>query len=206
MNTNTTLSKGSRIQLNQSLAARAGILLLLLLLIFPPVVQAQFNYTNNGDGTATITGYTGPGGDVAIPDTIGGLPVTSIGDWAFYNGGRPQPYGLTSITIPDSVTSIGIWAFAWWFPSLRSVTLGKGLRTIGDGAFGACGPMEPNGEGLTGVYFLGDAPSLGGPSVFGGDYNIVYYVAGTSGWGPDFGGRPTAVWCPPPVGVHLHEH
>ena len=60
--------------------------LLLLLLTLPAVVQAQFNYTTN-NGTITITGYTGPGGAVAIPDTINGLPVTSIGDYAF--GGAP---------------------------------------------------------------------------------------------------------------------
>src|SRR5579859_3780204 len=42
------------------------------------MVQAQFNYTNNGDGTATITEYTGPGGDVTIPGTINGLLVTTI--------------------------------------------------------------------------------------------------------------------------------
>src|SRR5262245_32434219 len=45
------------------------LLLLLLLLTLPAAVQAQFNYTTN-DGTITITGYTGPGGAVVIPDTI----------------------------------------------------------------------------------------------------------------------------------------
>ena len=38
--------------------------------------------TNNR--TITITGYTGPGGDVAIPSEISGLPVTSIGSLAFH--------------------------------------------------------------------------------------------------------------------------
>jgi len=33
--------------------------------------------------TGTITDYTGPGGNVEIPDTIGGVAVTSIGDSAF---------------------------------------------------------------------------------------------------------------------------
>src|SRR5712672_3501673 len=42
-------------------------------------LQAQdFSYTNT-NGTITITGYTGPGGNVIIPGTIDGLPVTSIG-------------------------------------------------------------------------------------------------------------------------------
>ena len=86
--------------------------MLLLPLLFPPVVQAQFNYTNNGDGTVTITGYTAPVTAVTIPNTINGLPVTSIGYDAFYNGATPGPGILTSVTIPDSVTSIGDFAFA----------------------------------------------------------------------------------------------
>ncbi len=162
-----------------------------LLQVWPPT-QAQFTYTDNGDGTATITGYTGPGGDVSIPGAINGLLVTSIGYEAFYNGYANLPYILNSITIPDSVISIGDYAFAWNY-SLTTATLGNGLRTIGTGAFADCG--------LTGVYFLGDAPSLvSGPSVFAYDNNTVYYVPGTSGWGATFGGRPTAPWFPPQSG------
>ena len=69
--------------------------------------QVPFNYTTN-NGTITITGYTGPGGAVTIPDTINGLPVTSIGDYAFCNC-----TSLTSVTIPNSVTSIGDEAFSY---------------------------------------------------------------------------------------------
>ncbi len=39
---------------------------LLLLLALPEAVQAQFTFTTN-NGAITITGYTGPGGDVTIP-------------------------------------------------------------------------------------------------------------------------------------------
>ena len=138
MNTKTTSRKWSWIQLNERLAGRTAILLLLLLLTLPAVVQAQFNYSDNGDGTATITGYTGPGGDVNIPSTINGLVVTSIGYEAFYNGASPGPGILTSITIPNTVTSIGDFAFAWNY-TLRSATLGNGLISIGAGAFGDCG-------------------------------------------------------------------
>jgi hypothetical protein len=48
---------------------------------------------------------------------------------------------------------------------------------------------------LAGVYFKGNAPSLG-MDVFGADTTTVYYLPGTSGWGPTFGGRPTALWNP----------
>jgi hypothetical protein len=73
---------------------------LLLPLALPAVVQAQFTFTTNS-GTITITGYTGPGGDVTIPDTTNDLPVTSIGSYAF--AGRTS---LGSVTIPGSVITI----------------------------------------------------------------------------------------------------
>ena len=55
------------------------------------------------DGQVTITDCNeAAAGELIIPDEIEGLPVTSIGDRAFWGC-----YRLTSITIPDSVTSIG---------------------------------------------------------------------------------------------------
>src|SRR5690349_1269723 len=43
------------------------------------VLRAQdFTYTNS-NGTITITGYIGPGGNVTIPASIEGLAVTAIG-------------------------------------------------------------------------------------------------------------------------------
>ena len=74
-------------------------------------VQAQFSYQIH-DGMVTITGYTGPGGDVLVPDTIDGLPVTRIGDMAFAGTWDRPNSSLTSATIPDSVISIGWGAFS----------------------------------------------------------------------------------------------
>jgi hypothetical protein len=50
--------------------------------VYMGVQESQFTYTTN-NGTITITGYIGPGGDVTIPDTINCLAVASIGDRAF---------------------------------------------------------------------------------------------------------------------------
>src|SRR5262245_48446343 len=76
-----------------------------LSLLLPSLAQAQFNYTTN-QGMVTITGYTGTNGIVTIPSTIVGLPVASIANFAFY-----QKFILTNVTIPDSVTNIGSYAF-----------------------------------------------------------------------------------------------
>ena len=64
--------------------------------------------------------------------------VTSIGDRVFYNCS-----GLTSVTIPDSVTSIGDSAFSGC-SGLASVTIPDSVTSIGGSAFYNC-------SGLTGV-------------------------------------------------------
>ena len=45
-------------------------------------VYGDFDYRDNGT-TITITRYNGTGGDIIIPDTIDGKPVTTIGSYAF---------------------------------------------------------------------------------------------------------------------------
>jgi hypothetical protein len=152
-----------------------------------------FDFTFSG-GTVTITAYTGADGSVIIPDKIGGLPVTTIGDSAFYFT------GVTSVTIPDSVTDIGIYAFSRC-DGLTNVTIGNGVTNLGMYAF--WGDVS-----LSNVYFRGNAPSYG-PNVFVGNHSVttyIYYLPGTTGWGETFGGWifggtvldavPTALWLP----------
>lgn len=58
--------------------------------------------------------------------------VTSIGNFAFNNC-----TGLTSITIPNSVTSIGDCVF-YYCTDLSSITIPNSLTSIGQQAFGGC--------------------------------------------------------------------
>ena len=99
------------------------------------------------DGKATITDYTGKGGDVIVPSMIDGFPVTCIGDNAFC-----YCTGLTSITLPASLTTIGYYAFSGC-TGLTSITLPNSITTIGDWAFARC-------HSLTSI-FLPEGCSIG---------------------------------------------
>ena len=134
---NQTPGPRNRITIGQRawpLASAACLpLLLLLLSAVPAPLQAQFAFVTNND-TITITGYSGPGGNVIIPSETNGFPVTVISSNVF----SQYPYNnVTSVTIPDSVISLGAGAFDGC-RNLTNVVLGGGLSSIGDSAFFYC--------------------------------------------------------------------
>lgn len=107
----------------------------ILLLTLPCAVQAQFTFITN-NGAITITGYTGSDDMVTIPTTINGLPVASVGEYAFQDRSD-----LVSIAIPNSVTNIGNEAFEGC-SALTTVSLGSGVLNIGFLAFANCFGLE----------------------------------------------------------------
>ncbi len=109
--------------------------------LWNPVDQYTYTTTN---GTIIITGYIGSDSDVIIPDTLSGLPVTSIGGWAF-----SDCFSLRNVTIPNSVTSIGGWAF-YNCTSLTSVSFQGNAPSIGSYAFSFDNPIIYYLPGTTG--------------------------------------------------------
>lgn len=127
-----------------------------LLSVQPVTVQAEdpltygiLTYEVNEEGTITITDCDESATEVVIPSEIDGIPVTTIGVYAFY-----YCEDLASVTIPDSVKTIKRFAFGFC-TSLTSVTIPEGVTELGDEVFHSC-------ENLTTVSIPGSVSSIGG--------------------------------------------
>ena len=111
--------------------------IVLSLLVFGTIsasAETEGIYTYSvSNGTAIITGCDeSVMGNVVIPNTLGGYPVTSIGSHAFSHCS-----GIMNITIPDSVTYIGVCAF-YNCTGLKSITLSDNVKTLDSAAFQDC--------------------------------------------------------------------
>ena len=118
-----------------------------------------------------------PTGALTVPSKISAYPVTSLGDYSFYNC-----WDMTSATLPDSVrnigqgsfyecralamidgidnvTNIGDYAF-YNCTSLKSIELGNKLKTIGQQAFRNC-------TGLTSVVVPDSVTNIGAHAFYG---------------------------------------
>ncbi len=96
-------------------------------------VNAQlFDFEFIPNNTAVIVKkYNGTAADVTIPSHYKGKPVTMIDHAAFHDS------AVTSVTIPDSVTSIGDDAFANC-PQLTNISIPNSVTSIGFSAFAHC--------------------------------------------------------------------
>lgn len=90
-----------------------------------------FEWSVLEDGTLKIDGYKGDEEKVVIPSEIDGKRVTVIGNNSFQFG------EITSITIPNSVTAIGVCAFASC-TSLTLINIPESVNEIGEMAFMGC--------------------------------------------------------------------
>ena len=98
------------------------------------IVEGQWTYIVE-DGGATITASTATGA-VTIPSVLGGYAVKKVGNGWPYIFSNPNT-SVTSIIIPNSVTSIGVGAFVAC-TGLTSITIPNSVTSIGDNTFDSC--------------------------------------------------------------------
>ena len=90
--------------------------------------EAGYNFFVQDDGSVIINAAD-VSGDVVIPSTLAGKTVTAISEGAFFKNTE-----ITSVVIPDTVESIGIYAFSDC-SALTSITFGSGLWRVAPFAF-----------------------------------------------------------------------
>ena len=102
---------------------------------FTVTVAAATNKFFFDPTTGMITGYNGTDTVVVIPSKINGITVETIGHTAF------RYSSVTSVTIPDSVTFISDFAFAYC-SSLTNISIPNSVTAIGSFAFEGCTKLE----------------------------------------------------------------
>ena len=116
-----------------------------------PGIIDKLRYTLD-NGEATITGCSKSiSGDITLPSTIYGAPVTKIAEKAFYEEDE-----ITGIIIPNTVTSIGDYAFCRC-SNLKAVNIPDSVICIGDGAFSRTSYYNTTSNWENGVLYISNA-------------------------------------------------
>lgn len=109
-----------------------------------PITQAykHFKFTERNDGSYEVSSIYKDGGltymptSVDIPSTYNGEAVTGIATDGFGGEG-----GIESITLPDSIVTIGHRAF-YWCDSIKGIKLPNSVWVIGSHAFSNCSSLN----------------------------------------------------------------
>lgn len=131
----------------------------------------NFRYKRE-NGEITITGYTGADRDIVIPKEIDGRPVTKIGEQAF------EDYDLTSVSFPETVTHIEMYAFRDC-ECLERVELPDSLLEVGAWTFDGCDALKelriPKNAALVAEVYYG----ISWPA---GPETVVHIAEGSKAW------------------------
>ena len=113
--------------------------------------EGDFKYIVDGEGNATITGYTGSATTVEVPSSLAEHTVVAIGDFAFnaleITTAPPTGYqyhknckNITSITLPTTLKKIGNYAFSG--TGLQKITIPESVTNIGESVFYKCADLK----------------------------------------------------------------
>lgn len=138
-------------------------------------------------GAVTITDYTGSASALTIPSSIGGVPVTAIGAFAFDGSSS-----LVRVTVPSSVVRIGEGAFRNC-TSLAAVSIPVQTTSLGAYVFDGCPSVDVACRKNSAAHYyalyyglaftLSDASSTAASFEYDyeGDYIVIEKYIGTGG-------------------------
>ena len=98
------------------------------------ITSADYTFYND-NGNYYLVSYNGAETDITLPSDING-GTYAINQYAFYGNSN-----ITSVVVPEGVTSIGYSAFSGC-SSLTSIIIPNSVTSIGDRAFEDCGSLE----------------------------------------------------------------
>jgi len=98
-------------------------------------ISGDYEYYVDKDGAAVMTAYNGNESELIIPIKLAGYEVSKIGQSAF------EGCVFESIVIPESVNSIGGWAFLNC-KNLKSIRIPASVKEIGFGVLEQCNSLE----------------------------------------------------------------
>jgi threonine dehydrogenase-like Zn-dependent dehydrogenase len=137
----------------------------------PTPEKLAFTAISGGTAWAVSALNTSISGDVVIPASHEGKPVTAIREWLGNGKGAFENCrNITSVLIPYSVTTIARGAF-YNCTSLRSAAVGNGVALIDYHAFRFC-------AALTSVTFGGTVSNINTTEPFPGDLRDKVLAAG----------------------------
>lgn len=103
----------------------------------PTYTDGVWGYDLDGSNNAIIVSYSGTAGDITVPATVGGYPVTEFGK----GGGDNQVFDTTlgdfNVTLSEGITKINYGAF-YGCTNLKEVVLPSTMETVGNNVFKDC--------------------------------------------------------------------
>ncbi len=139
----------------------SAVLLLSALPVSSFAASYTFEYKEVGGEVTVVYCNAGNTGDIVVPDTYNGKPVTAIGDGAFSNIGTVDNAGekvSRKITLPKTIKKIGFMSFGLSMISEININELTNLEYIGAYAF--------MGTSISGDIVLSDSVKYVGASAF----------------------------------------
>lgn len=110
-------------------------------IVTPTYTDGDWGYdtiTDDGETKAKIVSYSGSGGVIEVPSTVGGYTVVQFGKDDYQKTVFDSSVSCTKLVFPDTITKINHYAMYGCTGFTGTLTIPDSVTTIGASAFGGC--------------------------------------------------------------------